>query len=63
MVKYSKTPFEGKVIAKILWGVPCMMLLWKPLNSLGEYLVHARLDCCILSENCKKYICLACRAW
>ena len=33
MVKYSKTPFEGKVIAKILWGVPFMMLLWKPLNS------------------------------
>ena len=36
MVKSSETPFEGKVIAKILWGVPCMMVLWKPMNSYGR---------------------------
>ena len=40
---------KGKELVKTLWDSPCMMALWKPLNTCGWIfgLVHSRLYCWI----------------
>ena len=35
MVKCVETTFEGEELVKILWGVPCMTVLWKLFNTCG----------------------------
>ena len=35
IVKCGETPFEEEVLVKITWVSPCMMVLWKLLNTCG----------------------------
>ena len=35
IVKCGETLFEGEVLVKITWDSPCMMVLWKLLNTCG----------------------------
>ena len=46
MMKCGETPFEWMGLVKILWYSPCMMVLWKLLNTFGWII-----DACWISRN------------
>ena len=55
MVKCWERPLEREGHVKTQWNPPCMMLVWKLLCwiHVGEYLMPARLDYWVWSQNCR----------
>ena len=37
-MKYGEPSFEGDGLVKIEWDSPCMMVIWKLLNTCGSVL-------------------------